>query len=59
MHCCGLESVIPDVGVLYAVKKMKSQKKDISFFFKASGSLSGGTWASLSMLFIQIKFQNQ
>ena len=55
MHCCGLESVIPDLGVLYAVKKMNSREKDITFFFKANGSLSGGTWAS----FINAIYSNQ
>ncbi len=55
INCCGLESVIPDFGVLYTIKKMNSKIKNISFFFTSNGSLSGGTWAS----FINVLYSNQ
>ena len=46
VNSCGLESIIPDVGTLYTVNKMKSEKKNITYFLKSKGTISGGTWAS-------------
>ena len=47
INACGLESIIPDVGTLYTVNKMKSINKKITYYLKSNGQISGGTWASL------------
>ena len=46
INSCGLESIIPDLGVYQTVKKMKSDFKDVTYFMKTKGEISGGTWAS-------------
>jgi len=46
INCCGLESIIPDIGVFQTVKKMKSIKKHVTYYMKTKGEISGGTWAS-------------
>jgi len=55
VNSCGLESIIPDVGTLYTVSKMKSDKKDITYYLKSRGTISGGTWAS----FINALYSNK
>jgi len=47
INSCGLESIIPDVGTLFTVNKMNSSKKDVTYYLKSNGQISGGTWASL------------
>ena len=46
INCCGLESIIPDIGTYQTVRKMKSEEKDVTYFMKTKGEISGGTWAS-------------
>ena len=46
INCCGLESIIPDIGVYQTVRKMKSVKKNVTYYLKTKGEISGGTWAS-------------
>ena len=55
VNSCGLESIVPDVGTLYTVNKMKSNKKNITYFLKSKGTISGGTWAS----FINALYSNK
>lgn len=55
VNSCGLESIVPDVGTLYTVSKMKSDKKDITYYLKSRGTISGGTWAS----FINALYSNK
>ena len=46
INCCGLESVIPDIGTYLTVNKMESNSKNITYYLKSKGQISGGTWAS-------------
>ena len=46
MNCCGFESIPPDIGVYYTLKKLKSHDAKINTFLKTKGKISGGTWAS-------------
>ena len=47
INSCGLESIIPDVGTFITVNQMNSSKKDVTYYLKSNGQISGGTWASL------------
>ena len=46
IHCCGLESIPADIGAFETVKLMEEEKKDLTFYLKTKGQISGGTWAS-------------
>lgn len=50
MHCCGFESIPPDLGAYLTVKELNpsENKKNINlaYFLKTKGKISGGTWAS-------------
>ena len=46
IHCCGFESMPADIGAFETVKLMNSDKKDLTFYLKTKGQISGGTWAS-------------
>tara|TARA_B100000700_G_scaffold185389_1_gene204270 strand:+ start:156 stop:1250 length:1095 start_codon:yes stop_codon:yes gene_type:complete len=46
INCCGLESIIPDLGTYITVNKMSSNEKNITYYLKSKGQISGGTWAS-------------
>ena len=46
IHCCGLESIPADIGAYETVKLMDGEKKDLTFYLKTKGQISGGTWAS-------------
>ena len=46
IHCCGLESIPADIGAYETVKLMEGERKDLTFYLKTKGQISGGTWAS-------------
>ena len=46
MNCCGFESIPPDIGTYYTIKKLKDKNAQITTFLKTKGKISGGTWAS-------------
>ena len=46
MNCCGFESIPPDIGTYYTIKKLKDQNAKVKTFLKTKGKISGGTWAS-------------
>jgi len=46
MHCCGFESIPPDLGTYLTVKELDSDNIDITYYLKTKGKISGGTWAS-------------
>ena len=46
INCCGLESIIPDLGTFITVNKMSSNDKNVTYYLKSKGQISGGTWAS-------------
>ena len=62
INCCGLESVIPDLGTYITVKKMNSDYKDVTYYLKTKGQISGGTWASfldaINKKYINLKSPN-
>ena len=49
MHCCGFESIPPDLGAYLVAKKFKESNSDnlsVTYYLKTKGKISGGTWAS-------------
>ena len=46
MNCCGFESIPPDIGTYYTIKKLKNKNAKVTTFLKTKGKISGGTWAS-------------
>ena len=46
MHCCGFESIPPDLGTYLSVKDFNSNNIDATYYLKTKGKISGGTWAS-------------
>jgi len=46
MHCCGFESIPPDLGAYLTVKELDSENIDLKYYLKSKGKISGGTWAS-------------
>ena len=46
MNCCGFESIPPDIGTYYTIKKLKNKNAKVRTFLKTKGKISGGTWAS-------------
>ena len=62
INCCGFESIPPDIGTYYSVKKLNEENIDIKCYMKTKGQISGGTWASFLNHFngrkIKKKIQN-
>ena len=46
MHCCGFESIPPDLATYLSVKELDSENIDATYYLKTKGKISGGTWAS-------------
>ena len=46
IHCCGFESIPPDLGTYLSVKELNSNNTSVSYYLKTKGKISGGTWAS-------------
>ena len=46
MHCCGFESIPPDLAAYLTVKKLNSNTANLTYYLKTKGKISGGTWAS-------------
>lgn len=47
IHCCGLDSLPPDLCTYLALKNIHSDSVDIEYNLQSKGKISGGTWASV------------
>jgi len=46
MNCCGFESIPPDLGIYYSIKKVNEKNLSFNSYLSTRGQISGGTWAS-------------
>ena len=46
VNCCGFESMPPDIGTYYSVRKLNEENIKFKCYMKTKGQISGGTWAS-------------
>lgn len=46
MNCCGFESIPPDLGIYYSLKKINDKNIAFNSYLSTKGQISGGTWAS-------------
>lgn len=56
VSCCGFDSIPPDLGVLYTVRKLpRDVPIEVEAFVDARGSFSGGSWTSAIEAFGQLR----